>query len=84
MRVCKLEKPRKDYNELVAHHFVTLWLVGYVTSALRYMALLILIVCSWSYLVNLTLIGHSVYLSMDLPDTLLAVRNPPPTPLPFD
>lgn len=25
-----LEKPRKDYNELVAHHFVTLWLVGYV------------------------------------------------------
>lgn len=23
-----LEKPRKDYNELVAHHFVTLWLVG--------------------------------------------------------
>ena len=27
--VLKLEKPRKDYNELVAHHFVTLWLVGY-------------------------------------------------------
>ena len=24
----KLEKPRKDYYELVAHHFVTLWLVG--------------------------------------------------------
>lgn len=24
----KLEKPRKDYQELVAHHFVTLWLVG--------------------------------------------------------
>ena len=23
-----LEKPRKDYRELVAHHFVTLWLVG--------------------------------------------------------
>lgn len=23
-----LEKPRKDYHELVAHHFVTLWLVG--------------------------------------------------------
>lgn len=26
-----LEKPRKDYNELVAHHFVTLWMVGCVT-----------------------------------------------------
>lgn len=25
-----LEKPRKDYYELVAHHFVTLWLVGRV------------------------------------------------------
>ena len=28
----KLEKPRKDYNELVAHHWVTLWLIGYGTS----------------------------------------------------
>ena len=26
-----LEKPRKDYYELVAHHFVTLWLVGYAS-----------------------------------------------------
>ncbi|CAL1700746.1 unnamed protein product [Somion occarium] len=24
-----LEKPRKDYHELVAHHLVTLWLVGW-------------------------------------------------------
>ncbi|KAF7301749.1 TLC domain-containing protein [Mycena indigotica] len=52
--VLRLEKPRKDYNELIAHHIVTLWLVG------------------WSYLVNLTLIGNAVYLSMDLPDTCLA------------
>ena len=28
--VLKLEKPRSDYNELIAHHIVTLWLVGYV------------------------------------------------------
>jgi hypothetical protein len=29
--VLKLEKPRKDYAELIAHHIVTLWLVGYVS-----------------------------------------------------
>lgn len=28
--VLRLEKPRKDYWELVAHHLVTIWLVGYV------------------------------------------------------
>ncbi|KAJ3512540.1 hypothetical protein NLJ89_g3464 [Agrocybe chaxingu] len=27
--VLGLEKPRKDYRELVGHHFVTLWLVGW-------------------------------------------------------
>ncbi|KAJ7758965.1 longevity assurance proteins LAG1 LAC1 [Mycena maculata] len=27
--VLGLEKPRKDFHELVAHHFVTLWLVGW-------------------------------------------------------
>ncbi|KAF5344131.1 hypothetical protein D9758_008861 [Tetrapyrgos nigripes] len=52
--VLRLEKPRKDYNELIAHHFVTIWLVG------------------WSYLVNCTLIGNAVYMSMDLPDAGLA------------
>lgn len=52
-----LEKPRKDYAELVAHHFVTLWLIG------------------WSYLINLTLIGNAVYMSMDIPDAFLAVSD---------
>ncbi|KAJ6586738.1 TLC domain-containing protein [Mycena sp. CBHHK59/15] len=49
-----LEKPRKDFHELVAHHLVTLWLVG------------------WSYLMNLTLIGNAIYLSMDIPDMFFA------------
>ncbi|KAJ7908263.1 longevity assurance proteins LAG1/LAC1 [Mycena leptocephala] len=52
--VLGLEKPRKDYYELVAHHIVTLWLVG------------------WSYLINLTLIGNAIYMSMDIPDMALA------------
>ncbi|ESK96073.1 hypothetical protein Moror_7418 [Moniliophthora roreri MCA 2997] len=52
--VLGLEKPRKDYSELVAHHLVTIWLVG------------------WSYLINLTVIGNAVYMSMDIPDTVLA------------
>jgi len=55
--VLRLEKPRKDYYELVCHHFVTIWLVG------------------WSYLVNMTLIGNAVFLSMDLPDTALALSK---------
>ncbi|KDQ64565.1 hypothetical protein JAAARDRAFT_166964 [Jaapia argillacea MUCL 33604] len=49
-----LEKPRKDFKELVIHHIVTLWLIG------------------WSYLVNHTLMGNAVFVSMDIPDTFLA------------
>ncbi|KAJ3843399.1 longevity assurance proteins LAG1/LAC1 [Lentinula raphanica] len=52
--VLALEKPRKDHYELVAHHIVTIWLVG------------------WSYLINLTLIGNAVYMSMDIPDSFFA------------
>jgi very-long-chain ceramide synthase len=32
--VLKLEKPRKDYSELVIHHFVTIWLVLFVLTLL--------------------------------------------------
>lgn len=31
------------------------------------------VVVRWSYLVNLTLIGNAIYVSMDVPDTFLAV-----------
>lgn len=53
----RLEKPRKDYYELVAHHLVTLWLIG------------------WSYLINLTMIGTTVFVCMDIPDTFLGLSK---------
>ncbi|KLO10177.1 longevity assurance proteins LAG1/LAC1 [Schizopora paradoxa] len=53
----KLEKPRSDFKELVAHHIVTVWLIG------------------WSYLVNLTLIGNAVFVSMDIPDVFFALSK---------
>ena len=31
--VLGFEKPRKDFAELVAHHIVTLWLVGYARGS---------------------------------------------------
>ena len=52
-----LERPRKDYYELVAHHLVTLWLIG------------------WSYFINLTMIGTTVFVCMDIPDTWLALSK---------
>lgn len=53
----RLEKPRKDYTELVVHHIVTLWLI------------------SWSYLINLTVIGNAVFISMDISDIFLALSK---------
>lgn len=32
-----LEKPRKDFQELFAHHLVTLWLVGCVSYYSRFL-----------------------------------------------
>jgi hypothetical protein len=69
----RLEKPRKDYNELIMHHFVTLWLIGYVSKH-HNVFITDLIANSWGYLINLTLIGHAIYMSMDIPDAFLAVR----------
>ncbi|KAG6890558.1 hypothetical protein C0992_000818, partial [Termitomyces sp. T32_za158] len=68
--VLGLEKPRKDYAELVAHHFVTLWLVGCVRPSV--FSLTTLTRTRWSYLMNMTLIGNAVYMSMDIPDSFLA------------
>jgi acyl-CoA-dependent ceramide synthase len=55
--VLRMEKPRKDFAELVAHHIVTLWLIG------------------WSYLINLTLIGNAVYMTMDFSEIFLSVST---------
>lgn len=75
--VLRLEKPRKDYYELIFHHIITLWLVGWVqehlgphTTTLRRST-----IPSWSYLINLTFIGNAVYMSMDIPDAFLAVSG---------
>lgn len=32
--ILRIEKPRKDFKELAAHHVVTLWLIGYVRACL--------------------------------------------------
>lgn len=53
----KIEKPRSDFAELVMHHLVTLWLVG------------------WSYLLNLTMIGTAIFVSMDISDTFLGLSK---------
>ncbi|KAL8277686.1 hypothetical protein RQP46_009959 [Phenoliferia psychrophenolica] len=53
----RLEKPRSDYYQLIIHHIVTLWLIG------------------WSYAINLTVIGNSVFISMDIPDIFLAASK---------
>ncbi|KAI5479357.1 hypothetical protein MNV49_003691 [Pseudohyphozyma bogoriensis] len=50
----RLEKPRSDYYQLIVHHIVTLWLIG------------------WSYLINLTMIGVAIFISMDIPEIFLA------------
>lgn len=70
-----LEKPRKDYAELVAHHFVTLWMVGFVPkyTRLNFSRTDQYHTPRWSYLINLTLFGNAVYMSMDIPDAFLAV-----------
>lgn len=69
--VLKIEKPRKDYNELIIHHFVTIWLIGYAVDLCKTGTKLI-DGSSWSYLVNMTWIGNCVFVTMDSSDTFLA------------
>ncbi|KAA1092402.1 Ceramide synthase 6 [Puccinia graminis f. sp. tritici] len=53
----RIEKPRSDFVELIIHHLVTLWLVG------------------WSYVTNLTMIGTTIFVSMDISDTFLGLSK---------
>jgi hypothetical protein len=53
--VLGIEKPRRDFYELVAHHIITLWMV------------------IWSYIMNMTLTGNIIFLTMDWSDVFLAV-----------
>ncbi|KAJ7668042.1 TLC domain-containing protein [Mycena rosella] len=55
--VLGLEKPRKDLNNLVVHHVVTLWMIG------------------GSYIMNATLLGNAVFLSMDIPDMCFSISK---------
>jgi len=72
----RLEKPRSDFKELVVHHIVTLWLVGWSCECGR--------ASTWARprlttrradLINLTMIGTAIFVSMDVPDICLAVRD---------
>ncbi|KAJ7719370.1 TLC domain-containing protein, partial [Mycena olivaceomarginata] len=54
-----LEKRRSDHWELVIHHVITVWMVSSRFD-------------NWSYAMHVTLLGNAVFVSMDLPDVLLA------------
>ncbi|KAG8899810.1 hypothetical protein FRB99_006441 [Tulasnella sp. 403] len=70
----RLEKPRKDFQELVGHHIVTLWLIGYASESVgtALYSWTFFPSVSWSYLVNLTPIGNAVFITMDSSDVFLA------------
>jgi len=55
--VLGVEKPRRDFYELVAHHIITLWMV------------------IWSYIMNMTLTGNIIFLTMDWSDVFLSLSK---------
>lgn len=73
--VLKIEKPRKDYTELVIHHLVTIWLIGCVKDVRGRDMARLTGPFSWSYLVNLTWIGNAVFITMDWSDVFLAASD---------
>ena len=53
-------------------HYVACWVSPIISPSLVFR--LHRTAYRWSYTTNLTLIGHAVYMSMDIPDAFLAVR----------
>ncbi|SGZ31372.1 BQ5605_C044g12160 [Microbotryum silenes-dioicae] len=75
-----LEKPRSDFKELVIHHVVTLWLVGWSCEpclpAFRHTSNRSFVSrSSHADFLNLTMIGTAIFVSMDLPDICLALSK---------
>ena len=67
----RIEKPRKDYNELIAHVSSLLrLLVSRIADEQHFVTLYLIF---WSYVVNLTYIGVAIFVSMDFSDVFLAV-----------
>jgi very-long-chain ceramide synthase len=77
--VLKLERPRSDFIELCIHvrpfrfHAFRVLSAGPSDPAREQHVVTIWLI-GWSYTISLTYIGVAIFVSMDIPDTFLAVR----------
>ena len=77
--ILRLEKPRSDFRELVIHHCVTLWLVGWsYLFSLTHIGTLAHPAhpsAASPDLPRLSLAGTAIFVSMDLPDVCFALSK---------